>query len=171
VRRVLFSALATVLATVATERRAAIGELHADREVLRLPAPASQHLRRRVFIEAGSARVDAAGQEEFESLVIRYRDRHDDLAVPWSECRHVVPDDDGGEVPAGAGQAGARRADHDGVDFGRVPRRGQLGCGIEADDRLELELPQCGQRLVGGPDGRLSGAARGRRLRNRLQAG
>jgi hypothetical protein len=57
------------------------------------------------------------------------------------------------------------------VDFGRVPRRGQLGCGIEADDRLELELPQCGQRLVRGLDGRLSGAARGRRLRNRLQAG
>jgi hypothetical protein len=46
---------------------AAIGELHADREVLQLAAPAPQHLRRRVFIEAGGSRANATGQEEFES--------------------------------------------------------------------------------------------------------
>ena len=28
---------------------------------------------------------------------------------PGLSCLHVVPDDDGGEVPAGAGQAGATR--------------------------------------------------------------
>jgi hypothetical protein len=50
-----------VTAWSSADGRTAIGELHADREVLRLSAPAPQHLRRRVFIEAGS------GQEEFES--------------------------------------------------------------------------------------------------------
>jgi hypothetical protein len=64
-----------VTAWSSADGRTAIGELHADREVLRLPAPAPQHLRRRVFIEAGSARPDAAGQEEFESPGVgRYPD-------------------------------------------------------------------------------------------------
>jgi hypothetical protein len=42
------------------------------------------HLRRRVFIEAGSARPDAAGQEEFESPGVgRYRyDRYRGLLGP-----------------------------------------------------------------------------------------
>lgn len=90
---------------------------------------------------------------------------------PGLSARTSSPTMTAGKYLPGAGQAWARRADHDGVDFGRVLRGGQLGCGIEADDRLELELPQYGQRLVGGPDGRLPGAARGRRLRNRLEAG
>jgi hypothetical protein len=64
-----------VTAWSSADGRTTIGELHADREVLRLPAPAPQHLRRRVFIEAGSARPDAAGQEEFESPGVgRYPD-------------------------------------------------------------------------------------------------
>jgi hypothetical protein len=54
---------------------AAIGELHADREFLRLPESAPAHLRRGVFIEAGSTRPDTAGQDEFESPGVgRYPD-------------------------------------------------------------------------------------------------
>jgi hypothetical protein len=57
------------------DRLAAIGELHADREVLQLSAPAPQHLWRRVFIEAGGSRADAADYEEFESPDVgRYLD-------------------------------------------------------------------------------------------------
>ena len=56
-----------VTAWPSADRPAAIGELHADREVLQLSAPAPQHLWRKVFIEAGGSRADAADYEEFES--------------------------------------------------------------------------------------------------------
>ena len=64
-----------VTAWPSADRLAGIGELHADREVLELSAPAPQHLWRKVFIEAGGSRADAADYEEFESPGVgRYPD-------------------------------------------------------------------------------------------------